>query len=116
MSHMDKGLVYSTDKGKICPECGQPAGGCVCRIRGKTTVSKTDGVIRVRYETKGRKGKGVTVISGLPLNHAGLEELARGLKQRFGAGGSVCGYSIELQGDHCDQVEQELHKSGYKVR
>jgi len=116
MRHMDARIVYSTEKGKICPECAQPAGECLCRRRDKIAVPKSDGVIRVRYETKGRKGKGVTVVSGLPLDRISLEGLARGLKQRFGAGGSVCGHTVELQGDHCDQVKQELQKAGYNVR
>jgi translation initiation factor 1 len=113
---MDARLVYSTVQGKICPECRQPVYGCVCRKRHKTTVAATDGIVRVRYETKGRKGKGVTVISGLPLNQISLEELIRNLKQRFGAGGSVRGYAIELQGNHCDQVKLELQKIGHSVR
>jgi translation initiation factor 1 len=113
---MDTRLVYSTAQGKICPECSQPVSGCVCRQRHKTTVAKTDGIIRVRYETKGRKGKGVTVISGLPLDQISLEELARVLKQRFGVGGSVQGHAIELQGNHCDQVKLELQKTGYCVK
>jgi translation initiation factor 1 len=113
---MDTRLVYSTEQGKICPDCGQPSRGCVCRQRQETTVAPNDGIVRVRYETKGRKGKGVTVISGLPLNRTSLEDLSRGLKQRLGAGGSVQGRAIELQGNHRDQVELELLKNGYRVK
>jgi len=75
-----------------------------------------DGVVRLRYDTKGRKGKGMTLITGLPLSEVGLLDLAKKLKQRFGAGGSVKDYTIELQGDHREQVGRELRKLGYCVK
>lgn len=71
------------------------------------------GVVSLRYETKGRKGKGMTLITGLPLSETGLLDLAKKLKQRFGTGGSVKDYIIELQGDHRDAAEQELRRLGY---
>jgi translation initiation factor 1 len=76
----------------------------------------TDGVVRLRYETKGRKGKGMTLITGLPLSEAGLLDLAKKLKQRFGTGGSMKDYVIELQGDHREQAAQELRKMGYCLK
>ena len=109
-------LVYSTSQGKICPECAKPIGNCACRDMKKAAVPDTDGVVRLRYETKGRKGKGVTLITGLPLSEAGLLDLAKRLKQRFASGGSVKDYTIELQGDHREQTGQELRKLGYSVR
>lgn len=109
-------LVYSTSQGKICPDCAKPINSCVCRDIKKAAVPNSDGVVCLRYETKGRKGKGVTLITGLPLSEAGLLDLAKRLKQRFGSGGSVKDYTIELQGDHREQAAQELRKLGYSVR
>ena len=105
-------LVYSTSQGAICPGCGQVIANCVCRDMKKTVVPKTDGVARLRYE-KNRKGKGMTLISGLALNETALLELAKKLKQGFGTGGSVKDYTIELQGDFRKQATQELRKLGY---
>jgi len=104
-------LVYSTSQGAICPECAQAMNSCICRVTKKSAVPVTDGVVRLRYE-KGRKGKGMTLISGLALNEAALLELAKKLKQKFGTGGSVKDYTIELQGDFRKQAEQELRKMG----
>ena len=102
-------IIYSTDHGTMCPGCSKPVKQCVCRQVKKASVPASAGrPVRVRYETKGRKGKGVTIISGLPLSEAALEELARKLKTRFGTGGAVKDGVIELQGDHRAQVEQEL--------
>ena len=106
-------LVYSTLLGSICPGCSQPVASCVCQDIKKAAVPKTDGVVRLRYEVKGRKGKGMTLITGLVLNESGLLDLAKKLKQRFGTGGSVKDYTIELQGDFCKQAKQELRKLGY---
>lgn len=79
-------------------------------------LSRTNGVARVSYDTNGRKGKGMTLISGLPLSESGLLDLAKKLKQRFGTGGSVQGYVIELQGDHRKQAAQELRKLGFHAQ
>ena len=73
-------------------------------------------MVRVRLETKGRQGKGMTVIIGLPLDEAELNDLAKKLKQRFATGGSVKKWNIELQGDHREAVVQELQTIGYSVR
>ncbi|MFH0921905.1 MAG: stress response translation initiation inhibitor YciH [Fibrobacterota bacterium] len=72
--------------------------------------------VRVGRETQGRKGKGVTVVTGLPLNAPGLDTLARELKQRFGAGGTVRGRVIEIQGDHRDAIVELLSQKGYSVK
>jgi translation initiation factor 1 len=74
-----------------------------------------DGRVRVRRETKGRKGKGATTISGVPLADAALRELAGRLKKRCGVGGSVKDGVIELQGDHRDAVVEVLRADGYDV-
>jgi translation initiation factor 1 len=66
--------------------------------------------------TKGRKGKGVTIITGGPLDPDGLQKLAKQLKQKCGAGGSVKDGVIEIQGDHRDALLEELQKQGYTAK
>jgi len=109
-------LIYSTSQGPICPDCAQAVAGCLCADLKKRTVFATDGIVRLRYETNGRKGKGVTLISGLALNENGLLDLAKKLKQRFATGGAVKGGLIQLQGDFRDRARQELSKLGYRVK
>jgi len=109
------GIVYSTEHGRMCPACGKPVGECACPQERKT-VPVGDGVVRVARETKGRKGKGVTVITGLPLDAPGLQKLATDLKRRCGAGGTVKGHTIEIQGDHRDLLVAELTARGYTVK
>jgi len=70
-------------------------------------------VVRVGRETKGRRGKGVTIVSDVPLNEAGLQELAARLKQRCGTGGMVKDGRIEIQGDQRDRLIAELEGLGY---
>ncbi|PIQ87903.1 MAG: hypothetical protein COV73_01680 [Candidatus Omnitrophica bacterium CG11_big_fil_rev_8_21_14_0_20_43_6] len=113
---LNSSLVYSTSQGSICPGCGQQLKRCVCRNIKKTKVAGTDGVVRLRYEINGRKGKGMTMIYGLALNEAGLLDLAKKLKQRFATGGAVKDGTIQLQGDFRDQARQELSKLGYPVK
>jgi len=107
--------VYSTEGGSLCPECGQALGGCLCSDIKKAALPAGDGVARLSYEIKG-KGKGVTVIRGLALSENGLLDLAKKLKQRFGAGGSVKDRAIQLQGDFRQQARAELLVLGYPVR
>ena len=106
--------VYSSDTGRLCPECGQPVTHCRCSQ--KPPLRKGDGIVRVSREIKGRKGKGVTVISGLPLNEQELKALGKQLKQQCGSGGTVKQGSIEIQGDHRDLVLAELRNFGYQVK
>lgn len=72
--------------------------------------------VRVAREVAGRGGKGVSVITGLPLNEAALEELATRLKKTCGAGGAVRDGRIEIQGDHRDRLVAELLKLGYEAK
>lgn len=109
------GLVYSTGHGAICPECGHAVARCACP-RQQPIANKGDGIVRIGRETKGRKGKGVTLISGLPLDEAALRILARQLKQRCGSGGTVKERVIEIQGDHRSLLIDELTKQGYRVK
>ena len=113
-------LVFSTGPGRLCPECARPIAECRCRrskpAQPATGTPKGDGVVRVGRETKGRKGKGVTVVSGVPLAGAALEDLATRLKKRCGSGGTVQDGVIEIQGDHRDALVTELGKLGYTVK
>jgi translation initiation factor 1 len=111
---MTSGLVYSTEHGRICPGCGEPVSGCRCRR--KESISQGDRIVRVSLETKGRKGKGVTLIKGVPLHPEGLKALAKALKQTCGSGGTVKEGVIEIQGDHRDAVVEALGKRGYTVK
>ena len=110
----DAGLVYSTEFGKMCPDCNKPAEKCICRK--KQSPLKNDGIVRLMRETKGRKGKGVTLITGVPLDNEELKKLAKSLKQKCGCGGSLKNGVIEIQGDHREFLEKELSGLGYKVK
>lgn len=107
--------VYSTDEGRHCAECNRPAALCNCRQQQKQTV-KGDGTVRISRETKGRKGKGVTIISGLPLAEDALKALASKLKQLCGTGGTVKDGAIEIQGDHRDKLLAYMTAQGYKAK
>lgn len=108
------GLVYSTRHGRMCPVCGRPLTECSCSKQGES--GPRDGVVRVSRQTKGRKGKGVTLITGVPLDAAELVELAKDLKRRCGSGGTIKDGVIEIQGDHRDLIVTELEKRGWKVK
>jgi len=107
-------VVYSTDQGRMCPGCGHPVPKCACAA--KRAAPKGDGIVRISRQTKGRKGKGVSLITGVPLPLEGLEALAKQLKQRCGAGGAVKDGVIEIQGDHRDVLALELKSRGYTVK
>lgn len=107
-------LVYSTDKGRLCPHCSQPKS--VCRCKQQSAVSKGDGIVRLQRQTNGRAGKAVVVISGLDLAPDALKALAKDLKQRCGCGGSVKDQTIEIQGDHRAALQAALEQLGYKVK
>jgi len=108
------GFVYSTAYGTMCPVCGNAIAACVCGKKASRPAG--DGVVRVGRETKGRKGKGVTVITGVPLPDDELSELARKLKQLCGAGGTVRDGVIEIQGEHRDKLVEALQKEGWTVK
>ncbi len=112
--HKNFATVYSTEHGRMCPGCAKPASACACSK--KKAGSRGDGIVRIGRETKGRKGKGVTVITGVPLDEGGLFELARQLKQKCGTGGTVKDGVIEIQGDQREQLVEMLTKQGYKVK
>lgn len=112
--HSSGGLVYSTDHGRMCPTCAKPISDCLCGHA--EAVPTGDGIVRIVYETKGRKGKGVTVISGLLLKSSEMKALARELKAKCGSGGTVKDNALEIQGDHRDRLVAELKAKGHTVK
>lgn len=107
-------MVYSTEHGRVCPDCGKPLAECTCNR--KQPVSIGHGPVRISRETKGRKGKGVTIISGVPLDSSSLPAFAKELKKKCGSGGTVKDGLIEIQGDHRDMLFTELRKRGWQVK
>jgi len=107
-------LVYSTAGGRLCPQCHRPVADCVCGVDRPPAVG--DGVVRLHRETKGRGGKAVTVIKGIPLAGAELKALAKVLKQKCGVGGALKDDNIEIQGDQRHILKTELEKRGYTVK
>ena len=106
--------VYSDETGRLCPKCSKPVNGCICN---KSGVTKTgDGIIRVSRSTAGRKGKGVTIITGVPLEEKALKALAKKLKQKCGSGGTLKDGVIEIQGEHRDFLVEELQNLGWTVK
>ena len=109
-------LVYSTEAGgRMCPDCGEPVARCRCKELNARAPA-TDGIVRVSHETKGRKGKGVTVVKGVALDAEGLAALGKQLKTACGSGGTVKDGVIEIQGDHRDTVIAALVKQGHTVK
>jgi translation initiation factor 1 len=108
------GLVYSTDTGRMCPDCRQPVAQCICKT--KSVVPAVDGVVRVSRETKGRGGKAVTLVKGVALDPTALAELGKKLKAACGSGGTVKDGVIEVQGDHCDHIMEVLKAQGFTVK
>jgi len=109
-SRASSGLVYSTETGRMCPECGQPVTACTCNIK---TAPVGDGVVRVSRQTKGRGGKSVTLVKGLALDGAALAQLGKQLRTACGSGGTVKDGVIEVQGEHCERVMETLKKLGH---
>lgn len=107
--------VYSTDRGRLCPACREPVAKCRCRSAAPARPSP-DGIVRLHRESKGRGGKAVTIIRGLPLEGAELKALAKQLKQRCGVGGAVKDGAVEIQGDQRAILQTLLAEAGYKVK
>ena len=110
------GIVYSTSQGRMCPACGKPVADCECRQKQRSAAPQTAGPVRISRDTKGRKGKCVTLVSGVPHCPEALEKLAKQLKQRCGTGGTVKDGVIEIQGDHRDALLAELLKLGFQAK
>ncbi|WP_298441226.1 stress response translation initiation inhibitor YciH [uncultured Ferrimonas sp.] len=97
-------LVYSTDSGRI----DQP--------KTVDEAPQGDGIVRIKMDRKGRKGKGAMVITGLGLEAKALKTLAQELKKKMGCGGAVKGFDIEIQGDDRDKLKTLLEQRTYKVK
>ena len=114
------GLVYSTEVGRTCPGCLRGLDACVCKARHNTVVAAEaaagDGVVRLHRETKGRKGKGVTLVRGVVLAEAELLKLAKVLKAGCGVGGAVKDGVIELQTADREKVKALLEGKGFAVK
>ena len=110
----DSSLVYSTESGTTCPECEKSIDECSCN----PSANARDGLktVRVSSTNKGRKGKTVTLIKGLRMNHSELRDYAGKLKKKTGTGGSLKDGVIEIQGDYRDRVGEILKKDGWEVR
>ena len=112
--HPENPTVYSTEWGRICPECGKPVGNCTCKS-GKE-IPRGDGTVRVGLHVKGRGGKKVTVISGIQASGDAFSKLGRELKQLCGSGGTVKDGIVEIQGDFRDRIVLELKRRGFTVK
>jgi translation initiation factor 1 len=112
-SNKNSRLVYSTEIGKTCPECEHSISECTCK---EERAPQGDGIVRLSLDTKGRKGKGVTLIKGLPLKSDDLKVLAKELKQKCGVGGAVKDGNIEIQGDHRELLITLLKSKSYIVK
>ena len=104
MNDNDSVLVFSTGSGRIKPEKEQPA------------LPQGDGIVRLKRETKGRKGKGVVTANGLLVDEKTLKALGKDLKKLCGCGGAVKNGIIEIQGDQRDIIKSFLEKKGFVVK
>jgi translation initiation factor 1 len=109
--------VYSTGGGSVCPGCGWPKDDCKC----SSTIGRDEPVpakitAKLRMEKKGRGGKTVTVVFGLPRNAEFLRNLTQELKRACGTGGTATEDGVELQGELRDRAREFLQKKGYSVK
>lgn len=109
-----KGLVYSTELGRVCPGCGHSALKCCCSKAKTEAVG--DGIVRISRQTKGRKGAGVCIITGLSVDEAALKKIGQDLKKKCGTGGTIKNGVIEIQGDHRDLLVTALTQLGFKTK
>ncbi len=97
-------LVYSTETGRIKPQTTS------------STSLKKDSIVRIMRQTNGRKGNGVSIITGLELDETSLKKIAKELKQRCGCGGTVKNGTIEMQTDKREFLKSYLEAKNYKVK
>lgn len=107
------GLVYSTDAGRMCPQCRQALADCRCKT---AAAPAGDGRVRVSRESAGRGGKTVTMVRGLPLDPTALAALGKQLRAACGTGGTTKDGTLELQGDHVERVLAWLQARGHAAR
>ena len=97
--------------------CGWPQRNCQCSSQQhRDEPLPVRLVAKLRLEKKGRGGKAVTVVYGLPQNESFLTELSHALKRTCGTGGTVVEGGVELQGDLRDRVREWLRQQGYQVK
>jgi len=121
-SDPNRPVVYDSAVGRVCPTCGRPSKDCACRPKrpafreASKNVPRNDGIVRVSRDRRNRRGKTVTVVTGVPGSEAALDELAGTLKRLCGCGGTAKDGVIEIQGDHRDLVVSKLMELGYRVK
>lgn len=111
--------VYTTESGRVCPNCGKPVGACQCKKSTRSAQKDTfpqDGIIRVSLERKGRGGKAVSLITGFSGSSEELKSIAAELKRRCGTGGTVKDGIIEIQGDRRDELVALLKEMQFTVK
>ena len=119
----DDRIVFSSERGRLCSECGAPSGNCRCKKKKKTTTSQStthppagDGTVRVSRTRRGRKGKTVTLVEGVAVSADELRDLASDLKKRCGTGGAIKEGVIEIQGDQRETLVSALEERGFRVK
>jgi translation initiation factor 1 len=109
--------VFSTEFGRLCPNCGNPLKNCICKKAENNSPRKNvDGIVRLFIDRKGRGGKSVTIIDGLPYSSEQLKDLTKSIKRQCGTGGAIKGGKIEIQGDVRDLILPMLQKLGLVVK
>jgi len=109
--------VYSTEFGRMCPNCGRTLTKCICKKESRSFPNKkSDGIVRLYLDRKSRGGKIVTIIDGLRYSEEQLKDLAKSIKRKCGSGGSIKEGNIEIQGDVRDIVLPMLQKMGLIVK
>jgi translation initiation factor 1 len=109
-------VVYSSDRGRLCPDCGWPAEDCHCSRTlspGEPVPAKITAKLRVENAASGKR---VTIIDGLPRNKSFVETLAKELKKSCGAGGRAGDGFVELQGDQRERLHDLLSRKGWVVK
>jgi translation initiation factor 1 len=104
----DARIVYSSEKGRVCPKCGWPASDCRCSRKQTSEAVPARVVAKLRMEKAGRGGKTVTVVYGLPQNAEYLKDLCQDLKRACGTGGAVVDGTVQLQGDLRERIRGAL--------
>ena len=105
--------VFSTEHGRICPECNFRIDECICKQTKKIIANE---FIHVYVEKKGRNGKSVTVIDGIGGTSNDLKKILFDLKKKCGSGGSFKNQMIEIQGDQVDLIRKVLKEKGFKLK
>ena len=106
------GIVWDSGAGRTCPRCELAIKDCTCA--GKFSSEEGEHIVRLRMEKSGRKGKTVTVITGLPADK--VSAIFKALKKRCAAGGALKDTVVEIQGEHRDTIRTELERRSLQVR